>query len=326
MLELLQKKLEVNIMQPSPTRLVVTWSIESTGKAKRSVRQPSLPALGTLRAVLALPEEDAPADETAFCVMFNVTEVKTGSSAGTTSCQPQAGVLKGRGEVAVRADEKYQVAVGVQRFQRPVGSQEFQLVEFKEVEDLSELAFLSLEQDVAPTNNGGLIWGAVGGVAVALLLAFGAVVGYSKWRGRGFLASPSKGGDAETGMAANGKKPGLDSLGIEMTASVFRPSATRGSGTRGRPSPVAGSRGSPKSGDSDQEPFSPVKYSKGVRVSEFATHVALMKRDSDLRFSQEFEEIRNLSKNQFSVRASQRAARLVENRYKNRFVNILPCE
>ncbi|CAD6191999.1 unnamed protein product [Caenorhabditis auriculariae] len=58
-----------------------------------------------------------------------------------------------------------------------------------------------------------------------------------------------------------------------------------------------------------------------VRIADFAEHFRLMSADSDFRFSEEYEMMKNVGCGQ-----SQHAAELLINRSKNRFTNILPYD
>lgn len=61
--------------------------------------------------------------------------------------------------------------------------------------------------------------------------------------------------------------------------------------------------------------------SRPVRLCEFPAHVRLMSADSDFRFSEEYDELKNVGREQACS-----AADLPENRPKNRFTNILPYD
>ncbi|CAK1544794.1 unnamed protein product [Leptosia nina] len=61
--------------------------------------------------------------------------------------------------------------------------------------------------------------------------------------------------------------------------------------------------------------------SRPVRVADFIDHYRLMSADSDFRFSEEFEELKNVGREQACS-----AADLPVNRPKNRFTNILPYD
>ncbi|XP_071495383.1 receptor-type tyrosine-protein phosphatase eta-like [Diadema antillarum] len=62
-------------------------------------------------------------------------------------------------------------------------------------------------------------------------------------------------------------------------------------------------------------------YSKPILLNNFESHYNRMKADSEYRFTEEYEELRNVGKDQSIVAATQ-----VMNRPKNRFTNILPYE
>ena len=62
-------------------------------------------------------------------------------------------------------------------------------------------------------------------------------------------------------------------------------------------------------------------FSRPVRVNEFAEHYRFMAADSDIRFSEEFDALKNVGRN-----ISTTAADLPVNRLKNRFTNILPYD
>lgn len=62
-------------------------------------------------------------------------------------------------------------------------------------------------------------------------------------------------------------------------------------------------------------------FSRPVPKEKFAEHYRLMSADSDFRFSEEFEDLKNVGRNQAC-----NAADLPSNRVKNRFSNILPFD
>lgn len=64
-----------------------------------------------------------------------------------------------------------------------------------------------------------------------------------------------------------------------------------------------------------------VRTSRPVRVADFIDHYRLMAADSDFRFSEEFEELKHVGREQLCT-----AADLPVNRPKNRFTNILPYD
>ncbi|XP_075972305.1 protein tyrosine phosphatase 10D [Anticarsia gemmatalis] len=64
-----------------------------------------------------------------------------------------------------------------------------------------------------------------------------------------------------------------------------------------------------------------VRSSRPVRVTDFIDHYRLMAADSDFRFSEEFEELKHVGREQACT-----AADLPVNRPKNRFTNILPYD
>lgn len=64
-----------------------------------------------------------------------------------------------------------------------------------------------------------------------------------------------------------------------------------------------------------------VLYSRPVPLDKFAEHYRLMSADSDFRFSEEFEELKHVGRDQPCT-----AADLPCNRPKNRFTNILPYD
>ncbi|XP_077287900.1 protein tyrosine phosphatase 10D isoform X2 [Arctopsyche grandis] len=68
-------------------------------------------------------------------------------------------------------------------------------------------------------------------------------------------------------------------------------------------------------------PDSVIETSRPVRISEFAEHYRIMSADSDFRFSEEFEELKHVGREQACT-----AADLPCNRPKNRFTNILPYD
>ncbi|XP_064610244.1 tyrosine-protein phosphatase 10D-like isoform X2 [Liolophura sinensis] len=63
------------------------------------------------------------------------------------------------------------------------------------------------------------------------------------------------------------------------------------------------------------------KASRIVKLTDFPDHFMLMSADSDYRFAEEFEELRDVGRDQ-----SCNAAELPQNRAKNRFTNILPYD
>lgn len=64
-----------------------------------------------------------------------------------------------------------------------------------------------------------------------------------------------------------------------------------------------------------------VLYSRPIRLENFAEHYRMMSADSDFRFSEEFEELKHVGREQLCS-----AADLPCNRPKNRFTNILPYD
>lgn len=65
------------------------------------------------------------------------------------------------------------------------------------------------------------------------------------------------------------------------------------------------------------------KESRIVTVDGFASHVSSLHADGDIGFSKEYEIIQEESMNfDYSTDASQ----LPENKSKNRYLNIVPCE
>ena len=58
-----------------------------------------------------------------------------------------------------------------------------------------------------------------------------------------------------------------------------------------------------------------------MKLKDFAEHYRLMSADSDFRFSEEFEELKRVGRDQLCA-----AADLPVNRPKNRFTNILPYD
>ncbi|XP_043267238.1 tyrosine-protein phosphatase 10D isoform X2 [Venturia canescens] len=68
-------------------------------------------------------------------------------------------------------------------------------------------------------------------------------------------------------------------------------------------------------------PDSVIETSRPIRVDTFAEHYRIMSADSDFRFSEEFEELKHVGRDQACT-----AADLPCNRPKNRFTNILPYD
>lgn len=62
-------------------------------------------------------------------------------------------------------------------------------------------------------------------------------------------------------------------------------------------------------------------YSRPIKIEDFAEHYRTMSADSDFRFSEEFEELKHVGRDQPCT-----AADLPCNRPKNRFTNILPYD
>lgn len=73
--------------------------------------------------------------------------------------------------------------------------------------------------------------------------------------------------------------------------------------------------------DSMSLPESIIEISRPVRLENFAEHYRIMAADSDFRFSEEFEELKHVGRDQPNT-----AADLPCNRPKNRFTNILPYD
>ncbi|XP_076252451.1 protein tyrosine phosphatase 10D isoform X4 [Rhynchophorus ferrugineus] len=76
-----------------------------------------------------------------------------------------------------------------------------------------------------------------------------------------------------------------------------------------------------RANDNMSIPDSVIETSRPVRIENFANHYRIMAADSDFRFSEEFEELKNIGRDQPST-----AADLPCNRPKNRFTNILPYD
>ncbi|XP_046673294.1 tyrosine-protein phosphatase 10D isoform X3 [Homalodisca vitripennis] len=74
-------------------------------------------------------------------------------------------------------------------------------------------------------------------------------------------------------------------------------------------------------GDNMSLPDSIIETSRPVHLEKFAEHYRLMSADSDFRFSEEFEELKHVGRDQPCT-----AADLPCNRPKNRFTNILPYD
>ncbi|XP_076062887.1 protein tyrosine phosphatase 10D [Oratosquilla oratoria] len=68
-------------------------------------------------------------------------------------------------------------------------------------------------------------------------------------------------------------------------------------------------------------PESMINTSRPVKMRDFAEHYRMMSADSDFRFSEEYEELKNVGREQPCI-----AADLPVNRPKNRFTNILPYD
>lgn len=64
-----------------------------------------------------------------------------------------------------------------------------------------------------------------------------------------------------------------------------------------------------------------LRFSRPIKVEDFAEHYRTMAADSDFRFSEEFEELKHVGRDQPCT-----AADLPCNRPKNRFTNILPYD
>lgn len=62
-------------------------------------------------------------------------------------------------------------------------------------------------------------------------------------------------------------------------------------------------------------------YSRPIKIEDFSEHYRTMSADSDFRFSEEFEELKHVGRDQPCT-----AADLPCNRPKNRFTNILPYD
>ncbi|XP_076291656.1 protein tyrosine phosphatase 10D isoform X2 [Lasioglossum baleicum] len=68
-------------------------------------------------------------------------------------------------------------------------------------------------------------------------------------------------------------------------------------------------------------PDSVIETSRPIKIEDFAEHYRTMSADSDFRFSEEFEELKHVGRDQLCT-----AADLPCNRPKNRFTNILPYD
>ncbi|XP_014781630.1 tyrosine-protein phosphatase 10D isoform X2 [Octopus bimaculoides] len=80
-------------------------------------------------------------------------------------------------------------------------------------------------------------------------------------------------------------------------------------------------RTKPKSVVATESPYIMQPTSHPVRASDFESHFVQMSADSDYRFAEEFESIKDVGKYNQTL-----AAHLSNNRIKNRFVNILPYD
>ncbi|KAK6628641.1 Tyrosine-protein phosphatase 10D [Polyplax serrata] len=76
-----------------------------------------------------------------------------------------------------------------------------------------------------------------------------------------------------------------------------------------------------RSNDNLSLPESVIQTSRPIRMDQFAEHYRIMSADSDFRFSEEFEELKHVGREQPCM-----AADLPCNRPKNRFTNILPYD
>lgn len=76
-----------------------------------------------------------------------------------------------------------------------------------------------------------------------------------------------------------------------------------------------------RTNDNMSLPDSVIETSRPVRIENFANHYRLMSADSDFRFSEEFEELKHVGRDQPCTFAD-----LPCNRPKNRFTNILPYD
>lgn len=76
-----------------------------------------------------------------------------------------------------------------------------------------------------------------------------------------------------------------------------------------------------RNNDTMSLPDSVIETSRPVRIADFGEHYRLMSADSDFRFSEEFEELKHVGRDQPCT-----AADLPCNRPKNRFTNILPYD
>ncbi|XP_050304199.1 tyrosine-protein phosphatase 10D isoform X2 [Anthonomus grandis grandis] len=85
----------------------------------------------------------------------------------------------------------------------------------------------------------------------------------------------------------------------------------------------AGRKGMVESRNNDSTSLndSVIETSRPVRIENFANHYRIMSADSDFRFSEEFEELKHIGRDQPCT-----AADLPCNRPKNRFTNILPYD
>jgi len=73
--------------------------------------------------------------------------------------------------------------------------------------------------------------------------------------------------------------------------------------------------------DSISLPDSVIETSRPVKLKDFSEHYRIMSADSDFRFSEEYEELKHVGRDQLCT-----AADLPVNRPKNRFTNILPYD
>lgn len=76
-----------------------------------------------------------------------------------------------------------------------------------------------------------------------------------------------------------------------------------------------------RSNDNMSLPDSVIETNRPIRIENFANHYRVMSADSDFRFSEEFEELKHVGREQPSTFAD-----LPCNRPKNRFTNILPYD
>ncbi|RWS01041.1 Phosphotidylinositol phosphatase PTPRQ-like protein, partial [Dinothrombium tinctorium] len=75
----------------------------------------------------------------------------------------------------------------------------------------------------------------------------------------------------------------------------------------------------------DNNKFSYTSYSQPIDLSDFIKTINELRANNNEKLLNEFQQVKRISDTKILLKATQRTARMPENRVKNRFANIIPC-